>query len=226
MSDDKPDKLSRLFSSAARLQELVPHAVLVGGAAVSYYTPYRYSVDHDHVVSDLGKRFEMVLSALEDDPEWVTNQVKPGKIILGELGDIEVGVRQLIRKRPLETSVETLANGQELTVPTLDETVRIKAYLIVKRNRTRDYLDVAALADKYGISETATLLSNIDEYYSEDSMVDDSVARQLLLQLSDPKPQDSRAITQLANYKGIDPKYADWSYVTHVLHKIAKDMEL
>jgi hypothetical protein len=38
--------------------------------------------------------------AIEATEGWVTNRVTPGKIILGELGDIESGVRQLIRTRP------------------------------------------------------------------------------------------------------------------------------
>ena len=72
-----------VLRSAARLQTLVPDAVLVGGSAA--------------VFSDLGQRFELVLEALESDPEWVLNRATPGKIILGSLGDIEAGVRQLIR---------------------------------------------------------------------------------------------------------------------------------
>jgi hypothetical protein len=45
---------------------------------------------------------------------WVTNRVTPGRIILGELGDIESGVRQLIRNRPLEVTEVELPSGQML----------------------------------------------------------------------------------------------------------------
>ena len=38
----------------------------------------------------------------------------PGKIILGELGDIESGVRQLVRNRPLEVSEVSLPSEQVL----------------------------------------------------------------------------------------------------------------
>jgi hypothetical protein len=34
---------------------------------------------------------EVVLEALESEGEWVTNRVQPGKIILGQLRDIEAG---------------------------------------------------------------------------------------------------------------------------------------
>jgi hypothetical protein len=72
-----------------------------------------------------------------------TNRVTPGKIILGELGDIESGVRQLIRTRPLEVTEVALPSGHVLRVPAPDETLRIQGYLIVRRNQVRDYLDVA-----------------------------------------------------------------------------------
>lgn len=42
-----------------------------------------------------------MLEALESEGEWVTNRVRPGKIILDRLGEIEAGVRQMIRARPL-----------------------------------------------------------------------------------------------------------------------------
>jgi hypothetical protein len=43
------------------------------------------------------------------------------------LGDIESGVRQLIRSRPLEVTEVELPSGQKLRVPTPEETLRIKA---------------------------------------------------------------------------------------------------
>ncbi len=97
-----PDLLA-VLESASRLQQLVPDAVLVGGSAAALYATHRDSYDHDHVVSDLRERFDLVLEALESEGDWVTNRVTPGKVILGRLGDIEAGVRQLIRARPLDT---------------------------------------------------------------------------------------------------------------------------
>ncbi len=102
---------------------------------------HRTSSDHDHVLQDLSDRFTAVLEAIEATDGWVTNRVTPGKIIPGELGDIESGVRQLIRSRPLEVAEVSLPSGQVLRVPTPDETLRIKGYLIVRRNQVRDYLD-------------------------------------------------------------------------------------
>src|SRR5271170_8173868 len=92
----RPD-LVRVLESAARLQAVVPDAILVGGSAAALWASHRTSFDHDHVLADLSARFEAVLDAIEATDGWVTNRVTPGKIILGELGDIDSGVRQLIR---------------------------------------------------------------------------------------------------------------------------------
>ena len=47
------------------------------------------------LLQDLSDRFDAVLEAIEATDGWVTNRVTPGKIILGELGGIEAGLRQL-----------------------------------------------------------------------------------------------------------------------------------
>ena len=43
-------------------------------------------------------------------------------------------------------------------VPTAAETLRTKAWLALTRNQTRDYLDIAALADHIGFDEAAAVL--------------------------------------------------------------------
>ena len=218
-------ELVRVLESAARLQEVVPDAVLVGGSAAALWASHRTSFDHDHVLQDLSDRFEAVLEAIEATDGWVTNRVSPGKIILGELGGIESGVRQLIRTRPLEVAEVSLPSGQVLRVPTPDETLRIKGYLIVRRNQVRDYLDVAALSDKYGIAHAADVLGHIDDYYSDQrGPGPEGVASQLARQLADPKPADARTIGQLGRYKDLDARWADWGNVTGVCRSLAVEM--
>ena len=218
-------ELVRVLESAARLQEVVPDAVLVGGSAAAPWASHRTSFDHDHVLQDLSDRFGAVLEAIEATDGWVTNRVTPGKIILGELGDIESGVRQLIRSRPLEVAEVSLPSGQVLRVPTPDETLRIKGYLIVRRNQVRDYLDVAALSDKYGIAHAADVLRRIDAYYTDQrGPGPEGVATQLARQLADPKPADARIIGQLGRYKGLDARWADWGNVTGVCRSLALEM--
>jgi len=218
-------ELVRVLESAARLQEVVPDAVLVGGSAAALWANHRSSFDHDHVLEDLSTRFDAVLEAIEATDGWVTNRVTPGKIILGDLGDIESGVRQLIRNRPLEVTEVSLPSGHLLRVPTPDEALRIKGYLIVRRNQVRDYLDVAALADRYGIAHAACVLRHIDAYYSDQrGPQSQDVATQLARQLADPRPADSRTIRQLDRYKGLDARWTDWSNVADVCRSLAVEM--
>src|SRR5579859_8194942 len=215
-------ELVRVLESAARFQKVVPDAVLVGGSAAALWAGHRTSYDHDHVLEDLAARFDTVLEAIEATDGWITNRVTPGRIILGELGDIETGVRQLIRKAPLEVVEVALPSGQSLRVPTPDEILRIKGYLIVRRNQVRDYLDVAALSDRYGISRAANVLGHIDDYYADQRSAEaEGVATQLARQLATPKPADVRTKTQLSQYKGLDARWADWKNVAGVCRSVA-----
>jgi hypothetical protein len=60
----RPD-LVRVLESAARLQAVVPDAILVGGSAAALWAFDRTSFDHDHVLADLNVRFDTVLDAIE-----------------------------------------------------------------------------------------------------------------------------------------------------------------
>ena len=142
-----------VLAAAARLQGLVPETVLVGGSAAALHARHRVSFDDDHVLSDLRSRFDDVLEHLERQDGWVTARLNRPVLILGSLDGIETGIRQLIRTRPLEVE-DVEWPGGSVRVPTLDEMLRIKAWLVLRRNATRDYLDVVALADRLG-SEAA-----------------------------------------------------------------------
>lgn len=212
------------MESASHLQRLVPGAVLVGGTAAILYADHRESQDHDHVLANLNDRFEMVLEAIEEDEGWATNRVTPGRVILGTLDGIEAGVRQMIRKAPLEVTKVEVPSGGEVTVPTLEETLRIKAFLIIRRNQTRDYLDVAALAGVLGVDRAAEVLGRIDEYYADQVESEDGVASQLARQLGEPQPADSQVIAQLSSYRRLGQKWKNWDTVTAVLGEVAARM--
>jgi hypothetical protein len=215
--------LEDVLEMAARLQALVPGAVLVGGSAAALHAHHRQSLDHDHVVADLSERFEAILENLEALGDWSTARVQPGKIILGELGGIETGVRQLLRGRPLETT-EIDVRGKRLVAPTAAEILRVKAWLALTRNQTRDYLDIAALADRIGVEEAASVLRGIDDYYADVNRGHDTVATQLVRQLADPRPRDAQVTTQLSSYKQLDPRWHEWSAVKDVLAALAERM--
>jgi hypothetical protein len=223
LAEASPELLA-VLESASRLQQVVPDAVLVGGSAAALYAGHRDSFDHDHVLADLRDRFDVVLEALESEGEWVTNRVVPGKVILGQLGDIEAGVRQMIRTRPLEVTQLTLPSGRVLTVPTAEETLRIKGFLIVRRNQTRDYLDVAALADRYGLDEAAGTLARIDDYYADQHAGGRGIAAQLARQLADPRPRDASVTTQLDAYRNLATRWTDWGEVRSVCGRLAAGM--
>ena len=223
LAETSPELLA-VLESASRLQQMVPDAVLAGESAAALYAGHRDSYDHDHVLTDLRERFDVVLEALESEGEWVTNRVVPGKLILGQLGDIEAGVRQMIRTRPLEITHIRLPSGRTLTVPTAEETLRIKGFLIVRRNQTRDYLDVAALADRYSPEKAAPVLARIDDYYADQHGAGSGVASQLARQLADPRPKDASVTRQLGAYRNLAPRWTDWDQVRSVCRQLAAAM--
>lgn len=222
--DDRDPQFVALRESAAHLRGLVPGAVLVGGSAAILYADHRESRDYDHVVADLADRFEMVLEAVEEDEGWATNRVTPGKVILGNLDGIETGVRQMIRKTPLEVVKASVPSGAEVTVPTIQETLRIKAFLIVRRNQTRDYLDLASLSESLGADRAAEVLDQIDDYYADQHGEGDGVASQLVRQLANPQPADSAVTKQLSSYRRLSKRWSDWSVVTETLGEVATNM--
>lgn len=198
-----------VLSAAARLQELLPDAVLVGGTASTIHAQHRFSRDADHVLPDLRERFDNILAQLESVAGWKTARVRRPVQILGSLDGIETGIRQLIREQPLETTV-IACRGQRITVPTKEEILRIKGALILKRNATRDYLDFVALADQLGDAKTARALRDFDRLYPQPN--DESALQQLQIQLANPLPYDLEE-TRLREYMNLAPKWQDWNKV-------------
>ena len=222
--DERDPELVRVLESAATLQQVVPDAVLVGGSAAAMYAGHRRTSDHDHVLADLRERFDSVLEAIENEDGWVTNRVTPGKVILGRLGDIEAGVRQMIRSTPLEVAEVVLPSGRILRAPTPDETLRVKGFLIVRRNQTRDFLDVVALADRYGVEHSGRVLAAIDTYYADQRGAGDGIATQLARQLADPRPKDTSTTSELTHYKGLTEHWQRWSTVVDASRTLAQAM--
>ena len=106
----------------ARLADLSP--VAVGGTAAALHCGHRFSLDVDVVAAQLSSRFDEVAAQLAEWEGWRTNRLNPPVLILGEHGGVELGVRQLRRAVPLQTT-----RVSELLVATAAETLRIKAFL-------------------------------------------------------------------------------------------------
>jgi len=215
--------LKRVLASAARLQEVVPDEVLVGGSAAALHAGHRDSFDHDHVLADLVDRYETVLEAVEATEGWATSvrASKPPFTIMGRLGGVEAGLRQMRRTRPLESFEVDVGEGRSVVVPTAPEALRVKAFLVVQRNVVRDYLDVVALAEHLGLDTAVEVLSDIDAYYADRSGEEGSVLTSLVLSLADPKPRDTDVIDELPRYKGLDVRYHRWDDVVDVCRTLA-----
>ena len=98
-------------------------------------------------------------------------------------------------------------------MPTPAEILRIKAWLVVDRNATRDFLDVAAISDKLGLATSARALAPLDRLYPQG---DDAgaVRQQLMRQLAKPRPFDLDEVEpRLAEYKGITVPWRTWAAV-------------
>lgn len=215
--------LQQVLISAARLQTVVPDAVLVGGSAAALYAGHRESFDHDHVLGDLVDRYEAVLEAVEATDGWATSvrASRPPFTIMGSLGGVEAGLRQLRRTRPLETRQVEVADGARVVAPTVEEALRVKAFLVVQRNYVRDYLDVVALADHVEIDGAVEILRLIDDFYQDRSNEWGSVLTSLVTALAKPHPRDTDVIDELPRYKGLHERYHDWNDVVTVCQRLA-----
>ena len=142
-----------LLAHAALLQAKIPAAILVGGTAAAVHAGHRISFDHDHVVKDLAKNYDVAIRALESIAGWHTHRRVKGKMVLGNVNKIAAGLRNQRRSAPLETTEVAVQDGRPLRLPTIEETLRIKTFLVVDRNATRDYLDVARRASSRRIAE-------------------------------------------------------------------------
>lgn len=212
----------QILAAAARLQRLVPDAVLVGGSAAAVHAGHRVSYDDDHVVRDLEARFDNLLTDLEETNGWVTARVMRPVQVLGSLDGVDTGIRNLIRLRPLEVEVYDTSHGP-IRVPTLAEMARIKAWLVLRRNATRDYLDLVALAERLG-PDAPTVLVGLDQWYADQiGPGGERVATQLAKQLAEPRPYDLSEV-DLTRYRRLDARWQDWLAVADVCRGLAVAM--
>ena len=217
------ETLRKVLDSAARLQSVVPDAVLVGGSAAALHAGHRDSFDHDHVLSDLVDRYEAVLEAVEATEGWATSvrASKPPFTIMGSLDGIEAGLRQMRRIRPLETVEVSVGADSIVIAPTEAEALRVKAFLVVQRNVVRDFLDVVALTDHIGIDSAIGVLADIDDYYTDRSGESTSVLTSLVIALAHPAPRDTDVAKELPRYKGLDPRWHQWPDVVRACEELA-----
>ena len=211
-----------VISNIARVNTILPDAIIIGGTAVALHVEHRTSYDTDFVVKDLKERFDEILARLETEVGWVTARIKPPVLILGNLDGIETGIRQLRRSAPLETK-NIKYKGKNILVPTKAEVLRIKAFLMIQRNATRDYIDFVALSNNLGKDKTISAIKKFDKLYPQDN--NNSALKQLLVQLSNPLPYDLKNIN-LSKYKNLDKKWQNWENVSDYCKDIATNIFL
>ncbi|UQX10864.1 MMPL family transporter [Candidatus Mycobacterium methanotrophicum] len=94
------------------------------------------------------------------------------------------------RRSPVETTRVQLPTGDRLQIPTGAETLRLKGYLIMSRNSSRDYAEFAELVDTMEAQTAALVLAGMDRYYCCQSSRRQWIATQLVRRLADPHPTD------------------------------------
>jgi heme transporter len=112
------------------------------------------------------------------------------------------------RRSPVETTHVQLPTGDRLQIPTGAETLRLKGYLIMSRNSSRDYAEFAELVDTIEAETAALVLAGMDRYYCCQSPRRQWIATQLVRRLADPNPSD----LDDESWPGPDAK-ADWEEV-------------
>ncbi len=112
------------------------------------------------------------------------------------------------RRSPVETANVQLPTGDRLLVPTGAEALRLKGYLIMCRNTSRDYAEFADMVGTLEPETAALVLGTIDKYYCCQSSRRDWIATQLVRRLADPHPCD---FTE-ERWSGPNAK-ADWDEV-------------
>ncbi len=213
----------RLLAQAAMLQAKIPGAVLVGGTAAAVHARHRISFDHDHVIQDLARNYDEAILALESIVGWRTKRRVKGKLVLGRIENIDAGLRNQKRSAPLETVTVDLGGGRRLKLPTIEEMLRIKVFLVVDRNATRDYLDVAALSHRLGLRKSALALEKMNTLYAEFAGEGGDMLSTVLVKLTNPDPYDLTQV-DLSEYRGIVAPWTDWQTVVSQCHSLALTM--
>ena len=94
------------------------------------------------------------------------------------------------RNSPMETTNVQLPTGDRLQIPTGAETLRLKSYLIMCRNSTKDFAEFADLVESMETQTAAVVLAGMDRYYCGEPSRKQWVATQLVRRLADPHPSD------------------------------------
>jgi hypothetical protein len=175
------------------------------------------SYDADFSLRGLNVDFDQILSLLESNDRWKTEHIIPSLSILGRIDEIMASVRQMNRKGHLETTTFEY-EGMPLIVPTEGEMIKIKSIALLARSAVRDYVDLAALVEHFGLEKSMEALNDLDRVCHLDNV--QSPSKLLHTKLSTPAPKDLPKIN-LKNYKKLLPKWQSWDYVAGILKRFS-----
>jgi hypothetical protein len=217
-----PKELVEVIRVGVRANREVSGSVALGGAICALYCQHRTSIDIDFVLTDLRDRFQEIREHLFEVPDWKEAQAKRPVLILGSLSGVEVGYRQLRRATPLETQDIELLEGT-LKIPTLEELLRVKAFLLYDRNNTRDFVDFAELTCLLDTEKVVEALSSLDEKFSWEKQP--SIVLGVIKTLLNPEPHDT-ATHGFETLKLLNPKLTTWVGVSQKCQEVGKALSL
>lgn len=204
-----PGSLAAVVRAGVKANREVPGAVALGGTVCAMYAQHRLSLDIDFVVVDLRERFQQVREHLIEVPGWTEAGARPPVLLLGSIDGIQVGFRQLRRQTPMATVVVSTPDGP-LTVPTLEEMLRTKAYLLYSRNATRDFVDFAALSRLVPDVESVEALLPLDAVFAWDKQPSVLLGVIKALMRTEPSDLDARGFDTL---RWLLPQHGSWDQV-------------
>jgi hypothetical protein len=213
-----PPGLVKVIEAGARMNQVVPEGVALGGAVCALYAQHRLSIDVDFVLEDLRDRFDEVRDRLLDYPGWREARIRPPYLILGSVEQVEIGFRQLRRKAPIETQTVSTEKGP-LTIPTLEEMLRIKAFLAYERNYVRDFFDFAELAVRLSSESVVQSLLVLDEKMGWENRP--SVLLETVKALVQCQPRDLEE-QGYASLRLIGPRLKSWEEVKSVCQTVGQ----
>jgi hypothetical protein len=217
-----PPELVDVVRAGVRANREVSGSIAAGGAICALYAGHRVSRDVDFLLADLRDRFDEVREHLFSLNGWREARVKVPVLILGSLDGIEVGYRQLRRPVPLETRVIETPEGP-LVIPTLDELLRIKAFLAYDRDFTRDFVDFAELASLVPVEAAVSALVTLDEKFAWEKQP--SVVLEVVKVLLNPDPHDHES-HGFETLRLLHPRLSRWPDVRAKCQGIGRRLSL
>jgi hypothetical protein len=208
-----------MVNAGITAQKAVNEAIPIGGTIASLYANHRLSYDLDHLLMNLKGEFTEILELLSDVPGWKLAKKTTDKVILGSIDGVDVGFRQIKRRKPLATTVVKTSRG-DWRIPTFGEMVNLKAAMVAVRTATRDFLDLVALFD--AAENDGKVVDNIMRIDTDfEGLQSHSLLLSLSQHLADPCPDDLGSV-DLSNYRGLSRKYQNWNETRERCKKISE----